>query len=618
MLKKLMESFKRFVSEEELIESRLSDVKKRYPEHHDSIDKIAEYDPSGNYKYLAWMVKRIIKGGEDENNVVKAVEAFHKNAQRLEKKDLNQYRSAEEVLSTIERLGDTQKVKRKRKKEKAVEGSNILYQDDDFLFVRPDTKAASCYYGQGTTWCVSREKRDEFEEYSSQGAIFHILFNKNLDSEHNGQKINFVIWTNTEEADADESDMYFWDDVGFQYFDKENPSNGTDEEDIEAHIRDNFMGAGESEEKAEELSEEVLKRFRRLALDAYNELGDNTDEYPPEPEIDEPEIDEEALKRIKDEYNNRFKYSSVDYEIDNYEDGVGAYFGNDGGIYLKRDQLVNRGKDLDFGYRSEFAREFKKVIDKILYNENVYVEDINFDESMDDIVIRFYYQLDALSGASEEAESAFEDYASEVESQDEEMPKVEKKIHQYLQEKGHMKVPSHISVFKTIEKYFDEEAENLYVDIDEDDESLMIILDDVVINFSPIEARTLKAAYIGPRVENIFPGLSRELWKRFSSKNTKQMGLFDDEERVNIPLTFFKQIISERKIELRKIDTETGQIIFDIFFEISKIRFDDFKSYYNLSEKEMINIIYEFVTFFDIIHDDLGEIMAGILRRPRK
>ena len=50
-----------------LLEGRLEDVKKKYGERlpGDYIDRLAQYDPSGNNKYLAHMVKLLLKYVED-------------------------------------------------------------------------------------------------------------------------------------------------------------------------------------------------------------------------------------------------------------------------------------------------------------------------------------------------------------------------------------------------------------------------------------------------------------------------------------------------------------------------------------------------------------------------
>lgn len=41
-----------------LHEGRVGDMKKRYPEHSDTVDFFVNNDPSGNNKYLQWMMRR--------------------------------------------------------------------------------------------------------------------------------------------------------------------------------------------------------------------------------------------------------------------------------------------------------------------------------------------------------------------------------------------------------------------------------------------------------------------------------------------------------------------------------------------------------------------------------
>src|SRR3990167_10101127 len=86
-----------------LSEGRVEDAREKYPKiSDDDFKKIVDGQPSGsNNKYLLWACKQVDDGSPSEN-VVQAVTSFDTNRQRLEKKDINQYKDVSELLEAIE------------------------------------------------------------------------------------------------------------------------------------------------------------------------------------------------------------------------------------------------------------------------------------------------------------------------------------------------------------------------------------------------------------------------------------------------------------------------------------------------------------------------------------
>jgi len=201
-----------------LLEGRLEEVKDKYPEPMwDEIDKLASIDPSGNQKYLEWLVKnslnRTIKWFKDHASeragyygwsidqvpntstdprwtnmpnlrramqtlnhsdflkVTDDIEYFHKNPSKYEKKDINLFTS----LNDLEEATNQAKLKLSRKEQKET-GVDKVYEDDDFLVLMPKTHKASCRYGSNTRWCVTmRDRSGYYENYFSQGPIFFLI-----------------------------------------------------------------------------------------------------------------------------------------------------------------------------------------------------------------------------------------------------------------------------------------------------------------------------------------------------------------------------------------------------------------------------------------------------------
>ncbi len=144
-----------------LTEGRLEVVKNKYSTKVPGsvVDELASKDPSGNLKYLDWMVNQYNKQGNQIGKLIDAINLFHTNLNKLSKKDIFLYKNVEELLSVGEEANN-QKSKSELKKQ-AKSDSDVLLDNDRYFVMSPKSHAASCYYGAGTKWCISRTKHSE-------------------------------------------------------------------------------------------------------------------------------------------------------------------------------------------------------------------------------------------------------------------------------------------------------------------------------------------------------------------------------------------------------------------------------------------------------------------------
>jgi hypothetical protein len=145
-----------------LLEGRIEDMKKRYPEHEDTVDFFVNNDPSNNNKYLQWMMKQVVKNGEERGFVLSLTKHFNKNIQRLQKKDINQYKTLKQLQDALSTLGTSKSQMKKKVKR---EGAKVLYEDDTMLVLKPLNHQASCQYGTNTKWCLAMKENDKFFNY---------------------------------------------------------------------------------------------------------------------------------------------------------------------------------------------------------------------------------------------------------------------------------------------------------------------------------------------------------------------------------------------------------------------------------------------------------------------
>jgi len=212
------------LTEEELVliaEGRKEDAAKKYPQVERFIDRLANLDPSKNNKYLMWMTKQLaveldkhLKGPlgrdpeavkdfepQDEyfvelfNHAIKIgdeIAEFHKNIQRVKNKDINSYKSLDDLISVTKELGFSQRQKKKGEKMKALEDVEVLIENDYFVLARPYTVDAAAILGGArgaTSWCIARgscnvegyDGREEwFTEYTGKGKSFYYIISKFL------------------------------------------------------------------------------------------------------------------------------------------------------------------------------------------------------------------------------------------------------------------------------------------------------------------------------------------------------------------------------------------------------------------------------------------------------
>ena len=113
--------------------------------------------------------------------VMGSVMGFHRNQQRLELRDINKY-TYRSLRRTLDDLGESESARKKRLRDKseAERNSEIVYNQNGIMAVRPLTTQASCYFGHNprlTTWCIStKSKRNYFEQYTKdEGKAFVIV-----------------------------------------------------------------------------------------------------------------------------------------------------------------------------------------------------------------------------------------------------------------------------------------------------------------------------------------------------------------------------------------------------------------------------------------------------------
>lgn len=153
------------------------------------IELIGEADPSRNGMYMPWLAKvvfadPVLNKIEDLERTKGDLEMFERLKPRLAKKDINQYRSFNELFDAIEPLLATARKEQQDKEEEnkelaALKGQlKIVYRGPEGWIMVPLTEQASCYLGQNTRWCTAATiSSNMFKSYDRSDFLF-VIYNK--------------------------------------------------------------------------------------------------------------------------------------------------------------------------------------------------------------------------------------------------------------------------------------------------------------------------------------------------------------------------------------------------------------------------------------------------------
>lgn len=177
-----------------LLEGRLEDVKAKYPGHEELIDLLAQEDPSGNNKYLAWMVKHAIGKGQDTqiptaDLIVDTVKNFDVSGDRLKKEgksfDINSYKSVQQVIDTLNSL----KRRDAPSKSQLKGNGDLIYNGEDVFVIAPRNWEGSCKFGAGARWCIAQTSTNSHWNSYTKSNMFYFVTSKNLPSSDKNYKI---------------------------------------------------------------------------------------------------------------------------------------------------------------------------------------------------------------------------------------------------------------------------------------------------------------------------------------------------------------------------------------------------------------------------------------------
>ncbi len=287
--------------------------------------------------------------------ILGAVRQFHTVQNRLDQKDINKY-TLQSLRRTIDNLPESETARKKRLRDKAEaeRNSEIVYNKNGIMAVRPLTTQASCYFGHNprlTTWCIStKSKRNYFDQYTKEEGKAFVIVRFFGIPEDDPSHIISMQWSGPGEP---EFEMY-WDA----------PNDSQNPDDLYGVVQQHVEGTYPDEEESwEDLTQELHDAL-------YQAAQENVFETPPDDPADSIAPKCEAIEAAFDE---KSEYTSLWWEIDQdtfQEDGyVGVYFGAKTEIQLEPEdykipaEVIDDPK-LDYSFWRQIEKRWEEACKK--------------------------------------------------------------------------------------------------------------------------------------------------------------------------------------------------------------------------------------------------------------
>jgi hypothetical protein len=129
-------------------------------------------------------IGREVKKGYNEADVSATYELFQKKKQGMpkDKRDIFQW-DAKELEEFFK--------DHKSSSEKRIESRGTfveMHEDDRFLIIRADDKAAAEFWGKGTRWCITGEG-SYYSDYRDRGVVFYFAIDKQAENQDKWSKV---------------------------------------------------------------------------------------------------------------------------------------------------------------------------------------------------------------------------------------------------------------------------------------------------------------------------------------------------------------------------------------------------------------------------------------------
>jgi hypothetical protein len=132
-------------------------------------------DPTNEKLYTPWLVNKYKTGAFMQNDapeIRQTLSDFHANKSRMPIRDINQYKSPDELKQAVTPFIGSKSGKQQKKD--AGDGADLIHAENGVTVHKLNTKDAAMKYGAATRWCTSAKSRNQFNNYNKDGNLYVI------------------------------------------------------------------------------------------------------------------------------------------------------------------------------------------------------------------------------------------------------------------------------------------------------------------------------------------------------------------------------------------------------------------------------------------------------------
>lgn len=135
-----------------------------------TIQQLSKWDPSGNNKYLDWILNRKVNTKIQLKTLKDFVTCFHQMPSKFKHSDIYKYQTEKDITTELNDMPN-----RLSKSEIKASGAIVVAETDQYKIVIPKTHMAAKMYGSGTRWCLTSASPTTFNSYQLGEIIYFCI-----------------------------------------------------------------------------------------------------------------------------------------------------------------------------------------------------------------------------------------------------------------------------------------------------------------------------------------------------------------------------------------------------------------------------------------------------------
>lgn len=173
--------------------AKIDELRKRYPKVTTTVgNTFFDGDDTPTKKYLEYMFKYWANRDRFDNytskDIVKMVNKFDMLLPYIQNKDI--YSKQYEAINQLEIVLDESEKIKLEKEFVREDHVDVIFENDDFLLLRPKTFQGSNKYGANTRWCTTGRNQNHFKDYMKSSFLIYLISKKERSKNYN--KIAFL------------------------------------------------------------------------------------------------------------------------------------------------------------------------------------------------------------------------------------------------------------------------------------------------------------------------------------------------------------------------------------------------------------------------------------------